>query len=365
MKTFKSVTILSAALVLGLGAVACSNDDTSDVDGAGGDNTGGTASGSGGATNGTGGLANLGGNGGEGGADSGATILQLLSADSDYSLLVEAVTAAGLVEALSGNDLTVFAPNNAAMEELLDDLDLDSVSDLTAAQLRPILLYHVLDHVVSSTEAKSLAPGDGKGTSLGGKYELALDGSDLLIDEATVTMADIQATNGVIHHIDSVLLPSITDIVTTDPSLSGLKGWIVDADGATDSTPKLGLVLDANAEIDGPIDGKWTVFAPNNLAVSGLSTPPSGQDLTNVLAYHTVTSLFAVTFMEALDFMNDSFETSFATHTVVVDGDGADTVTVSDENTTSDDATVKVADIYAANGIIHIIDEVLLPVIGD
>ncbi len=363
MKTFKSVTILSAALALGLGAVACSNDDPSDVDGAGGDNTGGTASG--GAPNGTGGLANLGGNGGEGGADSGSSILQLLSADSDYSMLVEAVTAAGLVDALSDDDLTVFAPDNAAMEELLDDLDLDSVSDLTQAQLRPILLYHVLDHVVSSTEAKALAPGDGKGTSLGGKYELALDGSDLLIDEATVTMADVQATNGVIHYIDSVLLPSITDIVTTDPSLSGLKGWIVDADGTTDSTPKLALVLDANADIDGPIDGKWTVFAPNNLAVSGLSTPPSGQDLTNVLAYHTVTSLFAVTFMEALDFTNDSFETSFATHTVVVDGDSADTVTVSDENTTSDDATVKVADIYAANGIIHIIDEVLLPVISD
>ena len=207
---------------------------------------------------------------------------------------------------------------------------------------------------VDSTAAIAAAPGDAKTASLGGTLDLSLDGDKLKVDKATVTTADIQASNGIIHVIDQVLLPSITDIVTTDASLMGLKGLVLAADGVAATTPKVAAALDGPA----PSAGAWTLFAPSNEAVSGIPAPaPSGQDLTNVLLYHVHPAAAPVTAETALGLTNASIPTALPTKNITVNGGNSVTVT----GVAGGTHTVEVADIWAENGIIHIIDGVLLP----
>ncbi len=315
--------------------------------GAGGTSTGGSSSSSGGSPSGS---------GGTGGDVNGAqTILEIASGNPDFSILVEAVTKAGLADDLAGNDLTVFAPTNEAFAALLDALGLESLDDLSAAQLRPILLYHVLGSVVDAEAAIGLAEtggDDAKVTALGGIFVLSLDGSDLLVDAATVVTPDIIASNGIIHAIDSVLLPSITDIVTTDETMTGLKSLVVDADAGA-GTPKLVGALDGASGA-----GSWTLFAPDNDAVAAVTEAPTGQDLTNVLLYHALAGATPVYAAAALALDNASVETAYATHFITVDGGTG--VAITDE--TDAESVVTVVDIYAENGVIHLIDGVLLPV---
>ena len=317
-----------------------------DMGGAGGTSTGGSSSSSGGSPTGS---------GGSGGDVNGAqTILEIASGNADFSILVAAVTKAGLADELAGNNLTVFAPTNAAFAALLGALGLDSLDDLSAAQLKPILLYHVLGSVVDAETAIGLAEAGGEGAkvaSLGGVFALSLDGTDLLVDAATVVTPDIIASNGIIHAIDSVLLPSITDIVTTDETMTGLKSLVVAADAGA-GTPKLVGALDA-----APAAGAWTLFAPDNAAVAAVNPAPTGQALTNVLLYHALAGATPVYAAAAQAFDNQSVETAYATHFISVDGGTA--VTITDE--TDADSVVTVVDIYAENGVIHLIDGVLLP----
>ena len=127
-----------------------------------------------------------------------------VNADSgEFSTLIAAVQAAGLVDALSGNgQLTVFAPTDAAFAAA--GLDAASVGDLDTGVLTDILLYHVAkgrrmaEDVVSSTQIRML---NGQFTEIG-----LMDG-DAMIDGATIVATDVPADNGVIHVIDAVLMP--------------------------------------------------------------------------------------------------------------------------------------------------------------
>jgi uncharacterized surface protein with fasciclin (FAS1) repeats len=121
----------------------------------------------------------------------------------EFSTLIAALVAADLVDALNGNgQLTVFAPTDAAFAKL--DLDADNIGDLDKGALSNILLYHVAkgnrmaEDVVSSTQIRML---NGEFTSIslmdGGAY----------IDESMIIATDVPADNGVIHIIDTVLLP--------------------------------------------------------------------------------------------------------------------------------------------------------------
>ena len=133
-------------------------------------------------------------------------IVDIAVADERFSILVDAVSKAGLVEALSAEGpYTVFAPTNDAFEMLFKDLGVKGVDDLSADQLKPILLYHVLGAKVMSADVKS-----GKVETLNGSAWLMIDADKsgvTLNNNSKVVIADVEGTNGVIHVIDRVLVP--------------------------------------------------------------------------------------------------------------------------------------------------------------
>jgi transforming growth factor-beta-induced protein len=134
----------------------------------------------------------------------GSSVVEIAVSNPDFSILVEAITKADLVGALSGDGpFTVFAPNNAAFESLFSQLGISGIDDLTAEQLTPILTYHVVSGKVMSTDLSNTSVGTlNKGKSI--KVDIT-DG--VKINDSKVIAADISGNNGVIHVIDKVLMP--------------------------------------------------------------------------------------------------------------------------------------------------------------
>jgi len=131
------------------------------------------------------------------------TVVDIAVSNSDFSILVEAVTKAGLAAALSADGpFTVFAPTNEAFTALFKQLGVSGIKDLTAEQLTPILTYHVVAGKVMSTDLTNTSVA----TLNGQKIKIDLS-NGVKINESNVTTADISGTNGVVHVIDRVLLP--------------------------------------------------------------------------------------------------------------------------------------------------------------
>jgi transforming growth factor-beta-induced protein len=132
------------------------------------------------------------------------TVVGIALDNSNFSTLVQAVVKAGLVETLNtGGPFTVFAPTNEAFQKLFTALKVTGISDLTAEQLTPILLYHV---VAGNNVSSGLA--NGNIPSLQGSAIKVNVGKAVVLNNTTnVSLADVQGTNGVIHVIDEVLLP--------------------------------------------------------------------------------------------------------------------------------------------------------------
>jgi len=134
----------------------------------------------------------------------GSTVVEIAVSNPDFSILVDAVKKAGLVDALSADGpFTVFAPTNAAFENLFSQLGVDGVKDLSAEQLMPILTYHVVSGKVMSTDLSNT-----KVSTLSGDNKLKVNISDgVMINESKVVAVDIEGKNGVVHVIDKVLIP--------------------------------------------------------------------------------------------------------------------------------------------------------------
>jgi len=145
-------------------------------------------------------------------------IVQNAVNSKDHTTLVAAVKAAGLVDTLQGaGPFTVFAPANAAFEKLSAGTVDTLLKPENKDQLVKVLTYHVIAGKVSSSDlVKMIKDGGGKAeltTVEGGKITASIsDGKVILADEkggsATVTIADVFQSNGVIHVVDSVLLPN-------------------------------------------------------------------------------------------------------------------------------------------------------------
>jgi uncharacterized surface protein with fasciclin (FAS1) repeats len=132
------------------------------------------------------------------------TVVDIAVANPDFSILVEAVTKAGLAGALSAEGpFTVFAPTNDAFKALFKQLGVSGIKDLTAEQLTPILTYHVVAGKVMSTDLSNTSVA----TLNGQKIKIDIS-SGVKINESKVTTADISGKNGVIHVIDRVLIPN-------------------------------------------------------------------------------------------------------------------------------------------------------------
>ncbi|GAE34162.1 fasciclin domain-containing protein [Halalkalibacter akibai] len=135
-------------------------------------------------------------------AEEGDIVDTAIAAD-DFNTLVAAVQAAELVEALKGDGpFTVFAPTDEAFATLLNELDMTAEELLASEELANILLYHV---VAGNVKSADLEDGMEVETLNGEKVIISLD--PVQVNDANVITADIEASNGVIHVIDSVLIP--------------------------------------------------------------------------------------------------------------------------------------------------------------
>ncbi len=274
------------------------------------------------------------------------SIVDIAVSDPQFSTLVAALTKADLVSVLQGDGpFTVFAPTNAAFTALLSDLGATSLDDLSKEALTPILLHHVLGGEFKSTDlstsyvntASNSGPDD-ENLSL-----FVQVGSGVAINNGVnVTTADIIATNGVIHVVDKVILPTdVVDLAVNDDNFSSL----VDALGAAD-----GDLVDV---LKG--DGPFTIFAPINSAfedIAGVVSGLSSSELAGVLTYHVVSGANVLS-SDLTDGM--TVTTLNGTFTVNISGSS---VTLTDES----GATVNViaTDVQGTNGVIHVIDKVLL-----
>ena len=262
-------------------------------------------------------------------ADSGPTgagsIVDVASADGRFATLLAAATRAGLADDLAGpGPFTVFAPTDAAFEAL--GVDLATLSD---AQLAEILSYHVVSGEVRSSAIPARADSINELTLF-----FDTEGG-VSVNDADVIAADVDADNGVIHVINGVLLPP--DIVDA----AGYAGLTQLAAAATSA----GLV----DELQGT--GPFTVLAPTDAAFEALPAVPAGDALAQVLLYHVLSGEVA---SSAIPARADSLATNEW-------GNGLTLLFSTTGGVRVNGVDVVVADVRTTNGIVHVIDEVLLP----
>jgi len=272
------------------------------------------------------------GSGGAGGSGASApkNIVETAVAAGSFTKLAAALEKAGLVDALKGaGPFTVFAPTDAAFDAF-EQANPGVLAGLSAADLGAVLKYHVLSASVKSSDLKN---GQLAKTLQGPVVAVDLTGDKPKVGGATVTMADIEASNGVIHVIDKVLLPP-KDIIET-ATAAGSFGMLASA------LTSAGLVETLKGE------GPFTVFAPTDAAFQKLSAVPSGEALKNVLLYHVVSGIAGPT-----DLKDKGVLTTVAGSPVLVDlSDGVKIGA----------AKVTTANVVASNGVIHVIDTVIVP----
>lgn len=140
-------------------------------------------------------------------SDEPATVVDIATSNDDFSTLVAAVTEADLVATLQGDGpFTVFAPTNEAFEALIADLGTTPEELLAREDLADILTYHVVPGEILAADAIA-ADGTEIETVNGDTIAVSVVDGNVMVDGATVTTADLMAGNGVVHVIDSVILP--------------------------------------------------------------------------------------------------------------------------------------------------------------
>ncbi|EED31449.1 beta-Ig-H3/fasciclin [gamma proteobacterium NOR5-3] len=281
-------------------------------------------------------------------AEPAGNIVEVAVAAGDFTTLVAAVQAAGLDTTLADPDstFTVFAPTDAAFAMLGEEAIAALLADLDA--LTDVLLYHVISGAaVDSVTATSLF-GEMVEMANGDSVTIDIRDGALFINNSQVVIADVPATNGVIHAIDMVLTPPADEV-----------GTIVDVAVANGSFTTLVAALQATG-LDATLADEaatFTVFAPTDdaFALLGEDTINSlledTETLSNILLYHVIADQ-AVPAETALTLNGSDVE--------MANGDSV-TVTVTDGNLFINDSQVIIADVEASNGIIHAIDAVLMP----
>lgn len=265
----------------------------------------------------------------------------IVASNPSFSILNTAINRAGLGSALSGGTLTVFAPDNAAFEA--SGISLATVNALPVPALDSILKYHVLGSTVSSG---AVPVSDAVSTLLGTRLFASRNTNGVFANGIRVKTADVPAANGVIHVIERVLTPptrTIAQIVSGDTSFSILLAAVVRA----------GLA-DAVAQ-----PGKYTVFAPTNAAfrAAGFADAAAinGANqtvITNVVRQHVLT-----TNVFASDLTEGATPTTLQANTLTVN---LNPVRVKVTGSANASSNVTTANVVATNGVIHIIDRVLL-----
>ena len=258
-------------------------------------------------------------------------IIETALGAGDFKQLAGALTTAGLVDTLKGTGpFTVFAPNDAAFDAF-EKANPGVFAKLTKEELTGILTYHVISG--AAMMSKDLKSG-GVAQTVAGSPVLFDLSKGAMVNDAKVTTADIVAKNGVIHVIDSVMLPPTDDIVATAIAAGSFKSLA----GALTSA---GLVETLQGE------GPFTVFAPTDDAFAKLAEVPTGDALKNVLLYHVVDGVVG-----AGDLVAGAVPSLLKNKALTV---------VLEDGVKINQSTVTTANILCKNGVIHIVDSVLVP----
>jgi uncharacterized surface protein with fasciclin (FAS1) repeats len=275
-------------------------------------------------------------------------IVEVATAAGSFPTLLAAVEAAGLADALSDDSasLTVFAPTEAAFAALPEGTLDALLADPEA--LANILTYHVLDSEVGVGAALDLAPTT-VATLQGGDIALTKRDDDYLyVNLSQVVDYDIEASNGVIHVIDSVLLPP--DLTPSTMTIAE----IAQADGNFDTLVTALTAANLVGTVNDP-DASLTVFAPTDAAFEELGEAAVNYLLNNLeilestLLYHVVAGA-ELTSIDAI--------AATGTSLVMANGDEA-TISLGESGLMIEGANIVTTDIVASNGIIHVIDVVL------
>jgi uncharacterized surface protein with fasciclin (FAS1) repeats len=285
------------------------------------------------------------------------TITGIASKTSNLSILVQALIKADLATTLQASGpYTVFAPTNAAFTSFLATTPYATINDVPKAVLTEILLNHVISGSVKSSDLttgyiKTLAKGSASATNTLSMYVNTGSSMVMLNGGAMVTTADIMASNGVIHIVDEVIgLPTIVTHATANPNFTSLVGALTGA-----GQPDFVSILSGT--------GPFTVFAPTNDAFTALNTElaPGGiagvsaTNLTKVLQYHVVSgNVLAASLTEGQ--VVTTLQTP-QTFTIQLTG-GAK---IKDANNRI--STIIATDVQCSNGVIHVLNKVLLPIL--
>jgi transforming growth factor-beta-induced protein len=299
-------------------------------------------------------------------------VVESASADeAEFSILLAAVQAAdpAVLEALSADDtsdeaqLTVFAPTDAAFEAALEALEITAEDLLASEDLTDILLYHVVPGRVMAEDVVTLLEdeendGEFEVEALNGKFAtVSTEMDNIYIDDAQIVATDIEAKNGVVHVIDSVILPMPTIAETVVAAAEG-------------DMPEFSILLAAVAAADEAVletlsdpSQDLTVFAPTDAAFEAAleALEISAEDLlaseglTGILLYHVLSGeVYAEDVVALLEDNDGMIEVE------MLDGNMASVEAVEDGITIAG-ANIITTDVMTANGVIHVIDAVILP----
>lgn len=280
-----------------------------------------------------------------GAKSSGNTVVDAAIADGRFTTLATALTEAGLVDALKGDGpFTVFAPTDKAFAKLPEGTVKELLKPENRDQLQAVLKYHVLSGAVNLSSALKVGEAD---TLQGGRIGIGFKDGQVRVGKAAIQDADLIVSNGVLHVIDSVLLPPVTESTT-------------DIVGVATSAGNFGTLL-AAAEAAGLLDalkgeGPLTILAPTDEAFAKL---PKGT-VENLLKTENLDQLKAILTYHAIPGAISAGDALNAGTAKTVNGAKL-CFGIKDGRFQVNDATILTAGIKADNGVIHVIDSVLIP----
>ena len=291
------------------------------------------------------------------------TVVDHALANPSFSNLVAALGAADgdLVNVLSGaGPFTVLAPDDAAFTTFLNGTPLANVP---TDALSNILLNHVLSGVTMSTDLTTAGSGYTSTNATGpGMSNLSLyynaDSGVVFNGVSTVAAADVVASNGVIHAVDAVIdIPTVVTFAVADPNFSTLVSALTTLTPATDFPAVLSRTEGMNGDGFNP---NFTVFAPTNAAFDALASIPEEAALTQVLLHHVIGD----NNVRSGDLTTDGDTVAASLQgdniTVTLPGSGSNIADITDGAGNSDIGIIAV-DVQAGNGVIHVVNKVLLP----
>ena len=285
------------------------------------------------------------------------TVVDHTLANPGFSNLVAALGAAdgNLVSVLSGSGpFTVLAPDDAAFASYLDGTPL---GDVPTDALANLLLNHVIGDAVPSGALTGTGAGytttlaSGPNSNNLSLYYNTSSGVNFN-GISTVATADVVGTNGIIHAVDTVIdIPTVVTFAVADPNFSTL------VTALTDLTPSTDFVATLSTP-NGTSPAPFTVFAPTNDAFAALAAIPDEPVLTQVLLHHVLGDA-NVTSGDLTDGISPTMLNSQAI-TINLPGTGDNIANVTDAAGNSDIGVIAV-DVQAGNGVIHVLNKVMLP----